>query len=469
MLSRIYSLNGNETIRRLAPLLDACALLAASCAAWWWRFPRLDIPPNYMVAMVLSLLLTLVLLPACLAYRNANWRHPLRGITAATPGLVSVVGALLLLATLTKTTADFSRLWMGGWLVLGLLFMSLWRLASIPLSRKAPRQVLLLGSGKLAGRVFAQLAQASNSIRIAGCVSLPTEHEPSIGEHSQKQPQLLRLGTLEDLEQIVDTGSPPIDELWLVPDQAPGNSDEDLITRLRLYSLPVRYLPNLSVLQLLGQRASEVDGMTVIELNATPLDGPDALLKSVMDRMLSAALLMVLSPLLLLVAAAIRLDSSGPALFRQPRHGGGGQIIQVLKFRTMFDHDDPEDHRQARRDDPRITRLGAFLRRSSLDELPQLINVLRGDMSLVGPRPHPVALNEEYATRLQDYMQRHRVLPGITGWAQINGHRGETDTLDKMAGRLKHDLYYIEHWSLGLDLRILARTALLGWGGRNAY
>jgi len=220
---------------------------------------------------------------------------------------------------------------------------------------------------------------------------------------------------------------------------------------------------------LLGQRASEVAGITLIELNATPLDGPDALLKAVMDRVLSAVLLVLLSPLLLLIALLIRLHSPGPALFRQARHGGGGRIIQVLKFRTMFHHERPEDQRQARRGDPRITRLGAILRRSSLDELPQLINVLRGDMSLVGPRPHPVALNEKYAARLQDYMQRHRVLPGITGWAQVNGFRGETDTLDKMASRLEHDLYYIEHWSLGLDLRILARTALLGWGGRNAY
>jgi putative colanic acid biosynthesis UDP-glucose lipid carrier transferase len=161
------------------------------------------------------------------------------------------------------------------------------------------------------------------------------------------------------------------------------------------------------------------------------------------------------------------MDSPGPVLFRQPRHGSDGQVFDVLKFRTMrvTEADAP---RQARRDDPRVTRPGRFLRRTSLDELPQLVNVLAGDMSLVGPRPHPVALNHEFAGRIHAFMQRHRVKPGITGWAQVHGYRGETDTLEKMQKRFEYDLYYIEHWSLGLDLKILLRT-LTALRGENAY
>ncbi|MFU8765309.1 MAG: exopolysaccharide biosynthesis polyprenyl glycosylphosphotransferase, partial [Haliea sp.] len=271
------------------------------------------------------------------------------------------------------------------------------------------------------------------------------------------------------LEAILAAAEPAVTELWLAPEAPPGNDSGALLTQLRLYSLPVCYVPNLSMLNLLGQRASNVDGVTVIALNATLLDGPDAWLKTLLDLGLAALLLVLLAPLLLLIALLVRLDSPGPVLYRQQRHGSGGRLIEVLKFRTMHAGAPGDPFSQARRDDPRVTRCGRFLRRSSLDELPQLLNVLRGDMSLVGPRPHPVALNQEYARKLAAYMQRHRVKPGITGWAQIHGYRGETDTLEKMEKRLQYDLYYIEHWSLGLDLKILAKTALLGWTGANAY
>jgi len=469
-------ITGSPTVLWFAPLLDAGTLFVAAYAAWFWRFARVDVAPSYLVAMVLGLLLALVLLPGCRAYRTARWWHPLHGIAATMPGLAAVFSLLMLLAALTKTTADFSRGWMAAWLLLTPLLMVLWRTACLPLLHGHPaRHVLLLGSGILSEEVTARLESTrlestTHGISIAGCIALPGELAASSESRPRAaQPSPALLGSLDDLDRLLANRSPPIDELWLVPDRAPGPEDEYLLTQLRLTSLPVHYVPNLSVLRLLGQRASEIAGINTVELNATPLDGPDALLKRVMDRVVSAVLIVALSPVMLLIALLIRLDSPGPLLFRQRRHGSGGRIFNVLKFRSMIHHNQPDDHRQARPDDPRTTRVGALLRRTSLDELPQLINVLRGDMSLVGPRPHPIALNEQYADRLQDYMQRHRVLPGITGWAQVNGYRGQTDTLEKMAGRLEHDLYYIEHWSLGLDLRILARTVLLVWGDRNAY
>jgi putative colanic acid biosynthesis UDP-glucose lipid carrier transferase len=460
-------MHAKGTLHRLAPLMDAAALAVAAYAAWVMRFSRAEPPPAYTAAVVIALLLAILVLPAAGAYKTRHWRHPLRGVAAAMPGLGLVFGALLLLAALTKTTADFSRLWMGVWTLLSPVLLCLWRFTLWRKASPNARHALLLGSGRLAEQIGEALAADQGPVVSIGCISLPGE-ETAVEDNGPRIAQDV-LGTLEELDHILARTKPAIDELWLVPDRRPGEEDEALLTQLRLYSLPVRYVPNLSTLRLLGHRASEVAGITVIDLNATPLDGPEAIAKLVMDRALSALLLLILSPCLLLIGALIRLDSPGPALFRQPRHGSGGRIIEVLKFRTMRHDPQADDAEQARRDDPRVTRLGSFLRRSSLDELPQLINVLRGDMSLVGPRPHPIALNEAFAQRLQDYMQRHRVLPGITGWAQVNGFRGETDTLEKMAGRLEHDLYYIEHWSLGLDLYILARTAVLGWGGRNAY
>ena len=186
--------------------------------------------------------------------------------------------------------------------------------------------------------------------------------------------------------------------------------------------------------------------------------------------MIAALLLILLLPVFAIIALAIKLDSQGPVFFRQKRYGFNNNPITVFKFRTMFTGPAEESSvPQARRNDPRVTRLGALLRRSSLDELPQLFNVLRGEMSLVGPRPHAVAHNEQYAKVIDDYLSRHRVKPGITGWAQINGLRGETDTPDKMRRRVQYDLYYIDNWSLFFDLKILLLTPFVGFVNRNAY
>lgn len=194
------------------------------------------------------------------------------------------------------------------------------------------------------------------------------------------------------------------------------------------------------------------------------------ILKRSTDIILSAAALMFFGPVMLVVAVLVKLDSPGPILFRQQRFGFNQQPITVYKFRTMYREAGlDESAAQAQRADPRVTRIGRILRRTSLDELPQLLNVLGGSMSLVGPRPHPTALDERYAALINSYLCRHRVRPGITGWAQVNGLRGETNTVDKMERRVEHDLYYIEHYSLLFDLYILLLTIFVGFRHRNAY
>jgi putative colanic acid biosysnthesis UDP-glucose lipid carrier transferase len=213
----------------------------------------------------------------------------------------------------------------------------------------------------------------------------------------------------------------------------------------------------------------DMNGVPVVGICETPFTGTNSLVKRTSDVLLASLILLLISPLLLAIAIGVKLSSPGPVIFRQRRNGLDGEEILVYKFRSMTTQDNGSVVRQAQRDDPRITRFGAFLRRSSLDELPQFFNVLQGAMSIVGPRPHAVAHNEEYRQIIKAYMVRHKVKPGITGWAQVNGHRGETDTIEKMRARVEFDLEYLRNWSLGLDLQIITRTIRVAFFDRNAY
>ena len=197
-------------------------------------------------------------------------------------------------------------------------------------------------------------------------------------------------------------------------------------------------------------------------------DGLNRLIKALEDRILAFIFLLIFAPVMLLIALAIRLESRGPVLFKQIRDGWDGLPIRVYKFRTMSYAPEAE-FKQATKNDSRVTRIGAFLRKTSLDELPQLYNVLQGRMSIVGPRPHPVMLNDVCKNEIDCYMQRHRVKPGMTGWAQVNGWRGETDTMDKMQKRVDHDLYYIRNWSLWFDIKIIFLTVFRGFMNERAY
>ncbi|MES1163086.1 MAG: exopolysaccharide biosynthesis polyprenyl glycosylphosphotransferase, partial [Rhizobacter sp.] len=211
------------------------------------------------------------------------------------------------------------------------------------------------------------------------------------------------------------------------------------------------------------------NGLPVVGICETPFTGTNSLVKRVSDIVLASVILVLIAPVLLVIAIGVKLSSPGPVIFKQRRNGLDGGEITVWKFRSMTTQDNGDSVPQATRDDPRITRFGAFIRRTSLDELPQFFNVLQGRMSIVGPRPHAVAHNEQYRALIKAYMVRHKVKPGITGWAQVNGHRGETDTIEKMQARVEYDLEYLRNWSLGLDLQIIARTVRLVFFDRHAY
>jgi putative colanic acid biosynthesis UDP-glucose lipid carrier transferase len=231
----------------------------------------------------------------------------------------------------------------------------------------------------------------------------------------------------------------------------------------------IYFVPDMFVTDLIQGRTASVNGVPVISVCETPFHGVMGLVKRSSDILLALAILLMIAPVLVAIGIAVKLSSPGPVIFRQRRYGLDGQEIVVYKFRSMQVAEDGEQILQAQKNDKRTTRLGAFLRRTSLDELPQFVNVLQGRMSIVGPRPHAVAHNESYRKLIKGYMVRHKVKPGITGWAQINGFRGETETLDKMQGRIDYDLDYLRNWSLQLDLHIIFRTIKLVFSDQRAY
>lgn len=244
---------------------------------------------------------------------------------------------------------------------------------------------------------------------------------------------------------------------------------KQLLDALKDTTASVYFVPDMFVTDLIQGRTDSVCGLPVISVCETPFRGPNALVKRASDFVLAVAILLLLSPLMLGIAAAIKLTSPGPVIFRQRRYGLWGQEIIVYKFRSMTVTEDGPVVTQARKDDQRVTPLGRILRRTSMDELPQFINVLQGRMSIVGPRPHAVAHNEMYRPLIKSYMIRHKVKPGITGWAQVNGYRGETDSLEKMEARIRCDLDYLRNWSLRLDLYIIWRTIRLVFKDGAAY
>jgi putative colanic acid biosynthesis UDP-glucose lipid carrier transferase len=260
-----------------------------------------------------------------------------------------------------------------------------------------------------------------------------------------------------------------VKELWIALPFKDEERVKKLIYELRHISISIKFIPDIFGFRLLNQDVYEVAGIPVVQLNGTPMQGVNRLVKELEDRFLSLIIILLISPVMLIIAILIKLESKGPILFKQIRNGWDGKEIKVYKFRSMGVDAEKEGFKQATKNDNRITKLGAFLRKTSLDELPQFFNVLQGRMSIVGPRPHVVSQNEAYKDQVDYYMQRHRVKPGITGWAQINGFRGETDTLEKMSKRVEFDLYYIENWSLWFDIKIIMMTIAKGFINKNAY
>lgn len=276
-----------------------------------------------------------------------------------------------------------------------------------------------------------------------------------------------RLGLLADIAGFVKANR--INLIYLSLPMASQPRIKELLDALKDTTASVYFVPDMFVTDLIQGRSDSVCGLPVISVCETPFRGRAGVLKRISDVVLAVLILVLVSPLMLFIALAVKLGSPGPVIFRQRRYGLDGEEIIVYKFRSMSVTEDDGQIEQARRNDARVTRVGAILRRTSMDELPQFVNVLQGRMSIVGPRPHAVAHNELYRPLIKSYMVRHKVKPGITGWAQVNGFRGETDSLEKMEGRIRCDLDYLRNWSLRLDLYIIWKTVHLVFQDSAAY
>jgi putative colanic acid biosynthesis UDP-glucose lipid carrier transferase len=463
-----FARDSQTLVRGLLRTADVLVVIASAVIAYWLRHDSLDIPFYYQAAIVLAAVLTVNFTQLAGVYRFSVLEHVPSQILHALVAWAGVMVTLLIMAYFTRTSEWFSRAWVVMWLALAISgFIAIRLAALLQLWRLKQRgelctQIAIVGARELGRAVIRQLREDQvEDVRLVGVFD-DAEGLPSEVEGCPVR------GTTDDLIELARHER--IDEVILAMVDRSEGEIEQVIAKLRPLPLNTKLCAHSLRLNLPVHGFTSFAGLPLLHVFERPLSGWGGVWKTVEDRLLGAVILILMLPLMCMCALMIKLDSPGPVLFRQKRYGFNNNQITVFKFRTMAHEPAPDPNvPQARRNDPRITRVGGFLRRSSLDELPQLFNVLRGEMSLVGPRPHAVAHNEHYAKIIDGYLGRHRVKPGITGWAQVNGLRGETETPEKMRMRVQYDLFYIDNWSLLLDLKILVMTSFLGFVHRNAY
>jgi putative colanic acid biosynthesis UDP-glucose lipid carrier transferase len=437
----------------------AVALLTLVGSVLWFQ-GRFDGP-----CLILSLLVFSMTFPGNLMRHATSARELLRDIVS---GWLAVIALLLLLGWASESLGAFDWRAMAAWVgVTPLALFAVHRLAPLILPRLLAAEGLqktavIVGGGDVGRRLGESIAaNPLFGIRLAGYFD---DRAPA------------RLGGLEpgaslgSLSQLADYAKEQqVDLIYITLPMASQPRILRLLEALHDTTASIYFVPDIFLFDLIQARVQTIGGIPVLAVCESPFSGINALVKRLSDIVLAGGILALVAPLMIAIAVGVKLSSPGPVLFKQRRYGLDGRQILVYKFRTMRVVEDGEIVRQATRDDPRVTRFGAFLRQYSLDELPQFINVLQGRMSVVGPRPHAIAHNELYRKLIRGYMIRHKVKPGITGLAQVNGLRGETETLDKMRARIECDLDYLRNWSLLLDLQIVLKTVTVVLGRQNAY
>lgn len=451
---------------------DAAILIGTGVAAF------LALGDGTESAAMIAVWAGVVALMTTLALRR-NWSYSVHALRRPAEQVAKVVKSTVLvfcvaagashLLNLPSFTPLAGTAWLGSAIVLLMAarYLLARLLANLTAAGRLVRRTVIAGGGPEAERLIATLEAGNhNELAILGVFDDRSDDRSAASIAGYP-----KLGTFDDLPAF--SRSAGVD---LIIVTVPMAAEDRLMQILKmLFALPVdiRISALSSKLRLSSSAYTYIGRVPMLALMDRPLTDWDRVIKNIEDRVLSALLLLLAAPVMALVALAIRLESKGPILFRQRRYGFDNELIEVLKFRSMYtDMTDETAAKLVTRDDPRVTRVGRFIRRTSLDELPQLFNVLKGEMSLVGPRPHATeakASADLYQTVVGEYFARHRMKPGVTGWAQINGWRGETDTHEKIQRRVEADLYYIDNWSLLFDLYIIAATPFALIGGKNAY
>lgn len=442
------------------PFFDIFAIFLGGWIAYAIRFDVVELHERYVLAIICIALLVLVINSMTGSYRR--WRiipvYQMLGKLMLVWAAVGITAASLIF--FAHAAERYSRLWIGFTLTISFFLAGGARLLvqlglqHVRVRGGARRPVFLVGPSQNVLNVAQGIRRAAwEGHTIAGVERLKARP----GDDSVER----------IVRRIIQSNAR---EVWICVPLEMGETVRVLFYALRNHTAEVRFIPDFQDMHLLNHRMSEVADHYAIDLSVSPMSGMSRFVKRAEDLILGSLISLFILPICAMIALVIKVNSPGPVLFKQYREGSNGRFFKVYKFRSMYVHKEDSGHiTQAKKHDLRITPIGAFLRRTSLDELPQFFNVLQGRMSIVGPRPHALAHNEQYKSLVESYMRRHKVKPGITGWAQVNGLRGETDTLHKMQRRVEHDLWYIDNWSLWIDLKIIFLTIFKGFINKNAY
>lgn len=443
---------------------DAVACIVAAVLAYVSRFGSGNLfhYPGYPLLILIGALLLLVIFPMTGLYGSWRTQRLLAPIARALFAWIIVFVFLLVLLVVFKQSEHYSRGWMAEWFGVQAVFLLSLRLIAYgglsELRRRGfnRREVVVVGAGRQARFLVNQIRKSVNSGFAVVAVFNGIEESSAIYGN--------RVQPLTGLKEFLAAHS--IDEIWITLPLEQSEKLRGVLEQLQNCTANVRYVPDLQDLYLLNHGITDVLGMPMIDLMTSPLQGSGSLLKALEDRLLAIFILLLISPIMVIIAIGLKLSSPGPVLYKQERVGWNGRRFMILKFRSMqLDAEAGTGAVWASEGDSRTTRFGAFLRRTSLDELPQFLNVLKGDMSVVGPRPERPVFVQKFKNEIPYYMQKHLVKAGITGWAQVNGWRGKTD----LNMRVKYDLYYIDNWSLWFDIKIVFLTLFKGFTNKNAY
>ena len=461
----------------LQPLLDGIAIISV---AWFFGIKNIGyLTQDYIILMLVLLGLVSVIYDRYAIYRtSSNFSTKIFNLFNA--WTISFL-ALFLLGFLTKQSHIYSRVFIAELYVFGFLAQATIHMAIRVLTKQLNKysqvsdNVIIVGQGQLANYLEHKItANPWLNQHVIGNVSI--EEEKLTLDRTQQKSELseyvnsrtIHLGKVAELPDLIDTYG--ITTIYIVTPLESSKVLEELYFVLLDKHVSIHWIPDIFSLRLINHSVREIAGIPVLTLSETPMTGVSRLAKSIEDILLSVLILLLLSPVLIAVAVAIKFDSPGPVFFRQKRAGWNGKTFSIWKFRSMYANQtgDMKTLKQAEQGDSRVTKVGAFIRKTSLDELPQLFNVLTGDMSLVGPRPHALQHDEQYSEGVDDYYARHNIKPGITGLAQVRGYRGETKEIDQMTKRIESDIEYINNWSVWLDMSILIRTTK-AFTGKSAY
>lgn len=446
-------------------LLDVVLWIIAGLLAFWVKFGNLQLSVNYRLIILFGVFFIPIVFSCFKVYDPLRGRQFYKHVRRIFFALVTIMMCLMMLVFALKMGASFSRIWMLYCAIIASVLLVVFRFGLnfvLKILRKRgfnQRQIVVIGAGNVGEKV----SQAINDALWSGLlINMFMDDDPDCQGKDIRGIPIAAVP--EDLNGYLKQNG--IDEVWIALPLTAAHRMQEILHKLRFSTITVRLVPDIFTFNLLNHSVTEIAGVPVVNIKISPMVGVNRWVKAIEDRVLALVILVLISPLLLIIALTVKLSSPGPVFYRQRRVSWNGAEFEMLKFRSMpVDAEVKTGAVWAQAGENRATKVGAFLRKTSLDELPQFINVLKGDMSIVGPRPERPVFVEQFKQDIPSYMQKHLVKAGITGWAQINGWRGNTD----LSKRIEHDLYYIENWSLWFDLKIIFATFFNGFIDKNAY